>query len=560
MRIAIHSLILLFLTGFLTNAQTPHITGDVFISVKEGTFRADLTVSRLPQTTNYVIRLNSGLNVQSFRDSTDSFSYATERSYDPEKAYESFQYWFPTNDQKSRYLPHRFKVSYVGAFPVHSDSAKRSDWGDWKGNMAFTGKTLRASEQTAWYPILYDTLEDKTYQNVTFDITIHAPDAKAIYLNGSPPQYGQTARFRSDRPFPLLLFAGDFDFKKERNTYLLNTTLTKSQADVLDGWFSRIKSYYEQNLEIPYRADVTLLASTPVSKRNDWLFVTYPTIASVSPKGWLNTLVDNKTRAISDSSLLSFMAHELGHYYFGTVISPNSTLRWAFLEGMAEYISLQATRSLVGESFYQRKLKRYAGSSESIKNFIPLDEITTASQIDETYRYQYIPLLLTALEQQVGQEQVWKWLRTILGKKDPITNYAFFKNSLLESGVTDETFTAFEDKYLSSANSLPNLLTLFKSKSTAYYCWGITTEASKGDDPKKLQAFYTGIIQIKRDDNEVKRIGDQYFAYVKSHCDPANELVSSNFNRYDTLEEAQQAQASWLKNKVPQHTLKQVDF
>ena len=121
------------------------------------------------------------------------------------------------------------------------------------------------------------------------------------------------------------------------------------------------------------------------------------------------------------------MAHELGHYYFGTVISPNSTLRWAFLEGMAEYISLQATRSLVGESFYQRKLKRYAGSSESIKNFIPLDEITTASQIDETYRYQYIPLLLTALEQQVGQEQVWKWLRTILGKKDPITNYAFFQ-------------------------------------------------------------------------------------------------------------------------------------
>lgn len=297
MRLFTHMVLAFLLTGFVASAQTPHITGDVYISVKEGTFKADLTVSRLPITTNYAIRLNSGMNVQFFKDSTNTFSYTADKNYDPEKAYESFQYWFPSNDQKSRYLPRRFNISYVGAFPVYSDSAKRSDRGDWKGNMAFNGKTLRASEQTAWYPILYDTLQDKAYQNVTFDITIHTPDAKAIYLNGCPPQYGKTARFRLERPFPLLLFVGDFDFKKERNTYLVNTTLTKLQAAVLDDWFSRIKDYYQQHLEIPYRADVTLLASTPSpNATTGCLSPTQPSLRSVLLAGSIHWSIPGQKR------------------------------------------------------------------------------------------------------------------------------------------------------------------------------------------------------------------------------------------------------------------------
>ena len=560
MRFGIRPVLAFLLTALTAHAQTPHISGDVYLSVKEGTIKADFDVSRLPSTTNYVIRLNSGLNVRFFRDSTDTNSYSADRSYDPEKSSESFGYWFPDKDGRGRYLPGRFKVSYVGAFPVYSDSAKRSEWGDWKGNIAFNGKTVRASEQTVWYPILYDTLEDKTYQNVTFDITVHAPDAKAIYLNGRPPQYGQTARFQSDKPFPLMLFVGDFDFRKERNTYLVNTTLTQSQADVLDGWFSRIKDFYAQKLQIPYGADITLLESTPVSQRNDWLFVTYPTIASISPKNWLSTLVDDKRNALADSSLLSFMEHELGHYYFGSVISPNSTLRWAFLEGMTEYLSLQATRNLIGKSFYDRQIKQYAGASKGMKGFIPLKKITVSSEIGETYKYQYIPLLLTALERQIGQEQLWKWFRTILNANNPITDYAFFKKTLLESGVSEKTFDTFEETYLSSDKSLTNLLALFKSNSTAYYYWGIAKEVPKPGDTKKLQAFYTGIKSIKRDDNDLQKAFKQYSEYAKSHCDPANEMCTSDFNSYDTLEEAKEAQARWFRRLADKYTLKQVDF
>lgn len=456
---------LFFLSLLITthiHAQTPHITGDVYISIKDGTFKADLDISRLPKTTNYSIWLNSGFNIRSFRDSTDKFSYAAEKNYDGDKAYESFQYWFPSSNNKTRYLPKRFKISYVGTFPVYStvDSAKRSDYGDWKGNIAFNGKTLRASEQTAWYPVLYDTLEDKRYQNVTFDITIHAPDARAIYMNGCPPQYGQQLRFQSEKPFPLMIFAGDFDFVKERNTYLVNTTLTKIQANILDSWLSRIKDYYQKNLQIPYGTDITLLASTPVTRRNSWLFVTYPTIASISPNGMLNRLVDDKKQALSDSSLLSFIAHELGHYYFGSYISPNSTLRWAFLEGMTEYLSLQVTRDLLGKRFYDKKIKDYIEANKGLKIFIPLKNIKNPSDINETYRYQYIPLLLTALEQKIGREQMWKWLRIILNTKSPTTNYEFFRSTLLSSGIDEKIVTNFESSYLTTDKGLQNLLSL----------------------------------------------------------------------------------------------------
>lgn len=560
MRICTFVVLSLLLVHHLAHAQTPHIKGDIYISVKAGTVKANLTVSNLPNTTNYVIRLNSGFNIQAFRDSTDSFSYAAQRAYDPEKSYESFQYWFPAKDNKSRFLPRQFRVSYVGAFPVYGDSVKKSDRGDWKGNIAFNGKTVRATEQSAWYPVLYDTLEDRTYQNVTYDLTIHSPDAQSIYLNGVPPQSGQTAHFKSDRPYPLLLFVGDFAFRKARSTYLINTSLSGSQAEVLDGWFSRIKAYYQQHLQIPYGADVTILASTPISKRNDWMFVTYPTIASVSPTGWLNTLVDDKKQALSDSSLLSFIAHELGHYYFGSVISPNSTLRWPFLEGMTEYISLQVTRDLLGQSFYDRQIKQYVGACKNLTDFTPLKKIITTSEITETYRYQYIPLMLTALERQIGREQMWKWLKTILVTPNPTTNYALFRSTLLQSGVNEKTIEAFEKTYLESDDGLPNLIAQFKSNSSAYYCWGIAKEVPKTGDTRKPQAFYTTIKSIKYDDKELGKVAQQYFDFAKSHCAPANETCTSDFNSYDNLEDAQKAQARWIKNLSEKYTVKQIEF
>ncbi|MDQ1086661.1 hypothetical protein [Siphonobacter sp. SORGH_AS_1065] len=541
--------------------QVPHVSGNIYVSLIEGTFKADLDVSNLPKTSNYCIQLNSGLNVKFFRDSSDRFSYSVEREYHPEKSYESMQYWFPSNGSKDRYLPSHFKISYVGAFPIYADSIKRSEWGDWKGNIAFNGKTIRASEQSVWYPILYDISEDKTYSSVTYDLTIHVPGAKAIYLNGYPPQKGEKAHLQSNKPFPLLLFAGDFDFKKEQNTYLVNTSLSTGQAQVLDGWFTRIKEYYQTHLDIPYGIDVTLLTSTPISKRNDWMFVTYPTIASVSPINRLNTLVHPQSLTMVDSSQLSMLSHELGHYYFGTVFRPNSTLYWAFLEGMTEYISLQSTRDLIGEKYYKHLINHYVNASRGLKQFKPLKEITKPDQINETYRYEYVPLLLTALEAKIGRPQMWKWIRYILQAQQPLTNYAFFKESLLQSGVDERTFEALEKQYLSSETSLANLLAEFTKTphpSELKYYWANVGQRQASNETTKPQVIYTSIKRVKAGE-DMDTIARQYFEQVKAKY-PDEQNIFSNFNTYETLEQAREAQKKSIKKLESTHEVKQEDI
>lgn len=554
--------LLYLLTGLLAglpgHAQTPHITGDVYISVKDGLFRADLDVSRLPRTRNYTIWLNSGFNVRDFRDSTGTALYGADRLYEGEKAYESFQYWFPSDDNKTRFLPRRFKISYTGAFPMYSDTARRRERGDWKGNIAFNGKTLRASEQTAWYPVLYDTLEDRTYTNVTYDITVHAADARAIYLNGSAPQYGQQARFRSDVAYPLMLFVGDFDFRRDNGTFLVNTGLTVSQASVLDGWLGRIKQYYAKKLGVPYGSSVTLLASTPVSRRNDWLFVTYPTIAAINPKGSLSNWVNDKTHTIADSSDLSFLSHELGHYYFGTVMPANSTLRWVFLEGLTEYISLQAMRDLVGQPAYDKQIKRYAANSEKMKSVVPLNQVRKPDQIDNTYRYEYFPLLITALERQIGRDAIWRWLHYLLTVPTPATDYAFFRKSLLDSGVDAKTFGTFETNYLTSEDGTKALVALFKKPATAYYYWSMSREVLKPGVTRKPQLVYTPIGQMAPDQDQLDRTAKQFHDAIKKRCATDTEMCTSDFNYYETQPEAEQTRARWLKRYADTYEAKEV--
>lgn len=264
--------------------------------------------------------------------------------------------------------------------------------------------------------------------------------------------------------------------------------------------------------------------------------------------------------ALSDSSRLSFMAHELGHYYFGSVISPNSTLQWAFLEGITEYLSLQAMRDLLGQDYYERQIKRYVKASKKIPDYVPLKKITVSSQIKADYRYNYIPLLLTALEQQIGRQQVWKWLNTVLRSPHPVTDYQFFKKSLLSSGVEAQVFNAFEEKYLEPASGLPDILYLFRSTSTHYYYWGLSKEPLRKGAAHKPQAFFTAIKSVPLDEKELNKIAQQYKEFSSKQCRSLQEGCSSDFNTYDTLAEARKAQAKWLKTLSVEYQLKQVDF
>src|SRR6476661_2205070 len=417
----LYLLFLLFLLGGRwAGAQVPHLTGTVDLSVTAGTLRADLYLSGLPRLNNYRVWLNTGLNVEYFRDSAQRRNLEFERRYAPDTTDEAWQYVFSAPNAQhqavTQSLPESFRIRYTGAFPVYRDTARAYDRNDWKGNIACNGRTLRATEQSAWYPVIYDRAQDRQLANYTYDLTIRCVDCQTIYVNGSAPVAGPTARVSSRTAAPLLLFAGQYAAQRFGNTYFLNSQLTPAQAEVFGQWLGRTRRFYEQKLGLPYGSNVVFLNSTPISKSNGWMFVTY--------------------------------------------LKSNATLEWALLEGTTEYLALKATQAVLGPKAYRKQLAYYRRQIDKHGPFVPLPAVQASKEIDNAYRYAYFPTLLLALEKQVGEKRVYRWLSTVLRSHPAATDYAFFRQSLLDSGLKPRELAEFEARYITATDARASLLAL----------------------------------------------------------------------------------------------------
>jgi hypothetical protein len=99
-----------------SNAQSiaPSITGEVKISIKKGTFECDLIMSDIPNIKDYVIRLNSGMNIRYFRDmdANDPLYFDIDKT-DTLSSGETIAYYLHENICNSgRYLPKNLKLNY----------------------------------------------------------------------------------------------------------------------------------------------------------------------------------------------------------------------------------------------------------------------------------------------------------------------------------------------------------------------------------------------------------------------------------------------------------------
>jgi hypothetical protein len=453
------TIFVLFLLILQGQTQIPHLTGEVRISIESGTFDADLMLSNLPATDNYSLVLNRGLNVEYFRDAGDSLNYGYRFEYNQNENYEGFQYHFPYSGNKGRFLPGAFRVKYTGKFPVISDTLRASDWGDWKGNIAFNGQSVRAAEQTAWYPLLFDHNTGIRHLDYTYEVRINCADCSAIFFNGSEPVKGQQATFRSDLPVPLMIFAGHFDFSFYERVGFVNSGLRPEKQETLVKLADRIIAFYEEKIEIPFgKSPLVFLNTTPLSKKNAWMFVTYPTIASVGHPGYrLMDRFDPETFQIRHDSFIATMAHEFGHYYIGNYFRPNSTLLWFFGEGLTDYLSFLAVRKLVGETFFQEKMASYC---KQVADFepIPLHKVAKAGEICEIYRYRYAPLIFLAMEREIGEEAMWNWIRVVLTSDGQSTDYAFLLSSFARAGIPQETIDYLVEQYFESRDAKQNVL------------------------------------------------------------------------------------------------------
>ncbi len=165
-----------------------------------------------------------------------------------------------------------------------------------------------------------------------------------------------------------------------------------------------------------------------MSKYNSWWFASYPTIVNIGfGENGMKKFADKK----KSDGFKPNIAHELGHYYFGKFRTFNSELGDMISEGFAEFLSLHITRKLISDSIYKVKLE---SKIRTLRNFNPIPIASIRSHSDyndrELYVYYYAALIFTAIEKEIGEPVMWKWIRSLLQTPTGFTNYEFIVNTL----------------------------------------------------------------------------------------------------------------------------------
>lgn len=436
----------------------PVLKGTVNISITKGTFECDLILDNIPRIKDYVIRLNSGMNILYFKSLDKNFLIHFDKSFsDTLSTGESNAYYFSDNTGKGKFMPHSLEIRYTGMYPVATDTVKNYSVEDWKGNIAFNGYSVRTDGyQSCWYPVLYDITKDVVHNKVKYDLQIYCSDCSVIYLNGNVPVKGTKAKLKSNVPLDLSIYSGKYKIINIDSTYFLNPDINEAQIREFGNQTNTFKKFFEDKLMIPYKTAITYVQTTPTSKNNAWLFVSYPTIYNIGyGKYGMKGLFDKQR----GNWFNPYIAHELAHYYFGTYKVFNSELGDMMTEGFSEYLSLKVAKQFVADSICQKKIN---DKVIALKNFAAVPFAKVQSNADyknrELYVYYYAPLIFTAIEKEIGEQAMWSWLRAILNTPAEHTNYEFFKNTLSTALQDKEKVAMIESNYFDSNNSLDNAI------------------------------------------------------------------------------------------------------
>jgi len=542
----------------------PHVQGKVTISVKKGTIECDLILSNMPRLSDYYLRLNSGMNIRYIKNAEASMSpLQYERSLqDTLSSGESLAYYIPAWNKSGKYLPHAIRFNYVGMYPVITDTTSVVDW---RGNIAFNGTTLRADGiQSAWCPILYDVKTDKAYEKVTYDLDVTCNDCKMIYVNGSQPIPGTHAKVKSTTSQDLTMFVGDFRSVSVNGNYFLNPDADDRQLTELEKTLRSYQNYLEKKLAIPYKGKAVYIQTTPVSKNNSWLFASYPTIVKV---GWDEGMKSFVSKS-EGTGFMQYMAHELAHYYFGTVRTFNSELGDMISEGFAEFIALHIIRTCISDSLYREKLQ---SKVRAMRNFKPIPIAMVRSKNDyanrELYVYYYAPLIFSAIEKEIGEEKMWEWIKALLQSPAVFTNDIFLEQTL-NKVVNDKTrFEFLREKYFSSEGALENAVSTLniradepppsageKPVAKTYYYFFFSRPLMDAGSSQNRVIKHTEILQITCTQDELSKMAQPIFKRIADECEN-DSGCTSDFNTYDSMEKAQSALQRWLERYNKNGTL-----
>ena len=388
--------------------QALNTSGTVSVSLASGRMSGKICLADRGEGFREAFSLNAGLNVAKVTDGVEN-PIEFDGWYDPGVDGEARVYTLKTPSPT-------ICIDYVGAFPRYPAHDAPLDF---KGVIAFNGDSLRATEQSAWLPLPFDAKNKVRLDNTRYDLKVSCTDCAFIYVNGSDPVIGASGTFVSEAVRPAMLFAGKGPLTRTPNVTIVNEKLSTEETAALVDACRRIEAYYRGYLGQKINDTPAIVRVVAINqaerdrKGSEWGFATWPTIAfsgSIHPIA-AALMKGGEIR----ERRLGYLAHEIGHYYFGTVTDPSGPYHWFLVESTAEFLSLKARGALAGTAAEQRRVTALAGDIAGKKEpFKPLDQITDSDQIGDDYRYNYGPLLLKALERQVGERRMAAFLKGLL--------------------------------------------------------------------------------------------------------------------------------------------------
>jgi len=446
-------LFLLFTLAINFLDAQPHLTGNLKIDLEKGYFDCEFTLSNLPELSEYKILLNKGMNIKYFKDTKGNL-LDYEGFYDGKTRGEAIEYQVEGSE-----LPKTFSIEYVGAFPKYENDYNAFDF---KGFIAINDKTLRATEQTKWYPVLYDATNDRLINSYTYDLKIQLEGGSTIFINGSAPQEVKVGKFSTTKPYPLLLFLGNYNFVENDGNYILNDEILPAEAAEVYRNIELIKISLKNTLQQEFEDKIYLIKHQAVNKRrvgSSWGFNTYPTFAFTGIN--FGNLVQ-KDGKFSNSNYRYF-GHEFAHNYFGNNVQ-SGKLYWFWLESFPEYLSFRIAEEFSDEKYLKKVLLQKVKNLRE-QEFVPLSKIENANQINDAYRYNLAPLLLQCMEIKFDKEAMDLIMRKLLAKaKDETLNLAVLRSIATESGIKDTDYQLFESAFIQSENFKENILNYITSK------------------------------------------------------------------------------------------------
>lgn len=449
--------------------KTPKISGTVKISVGNGTLECDITLSDYSHISNYLIRLNKGLNIlniQSIEPNKFLLDYEREIS-DSLQTEETISYFFPSSEKGQKLLPSKMRFRYVGKFPVINDTISEDYQRiDWRGNIAFKNGLLRMDGlQSAWFPTIYDVQNNFQFDMVKYDLKIICEDCEQIYFNGSVPVNGKNAHFISESPKEPYLFVGNYKIQDAKNITLLNADFTKQQVSEFNEINSKIIDFLSSYTNIPYKEKVYWIQAYNSSiEKGNFAFAsnsTFTICGSNPPNHDLISYVNG-----AKIKLQSMVPHEMSHYYFGSLKRYNNDLEVILNEGFAQFLAFKYLSQFEGYDYIKDGvLESLDWFEEPDFKFKAMLEFNNSENTNDrqTYAYDYQTSILFSIEKEIGVEKMQNWIRMLLQGEDPISDKIFFKNTLEIATDNKKKFNEILDKYLTGKMTVENMRALWEN-------------------------------------------------------------------------------------------------